>query len=274
MPLRLDPRHPPLWRTPTAVQFGLDPVAVVDADEPWHARLIAALERGLPAEGLAPFAASLGAAPGDAETFVRELGPALYVGPTVRVMLRVSGDVDPAAFGAVHDALLAAEVDLTDDTDAPLVVVASHLLDPRTAARLMGEDRTYLPVVLTTAGVEVGPLVVPGRTACAACLAATRHETRPWWPAVAAQLVGAPPPPCPTPLAAEAGLVAARLLTSGGDPRSSESVSWTIRSGVHPRSQTHRPHEDCACRSPAGIGTDPDLARRAPTTATATAVPV
>ena len=34
MPLRLDPRHPPLWRTPTAVQFGADAVAVVEADQP------------------------------------------------------------------------------------------------------------------------------------------------------------------------------------------------------------------------------------------------
>lgn len=274
MPLQLDPRHPPLWRGPTTVQFGADPVAVVEADQPWHARLITALANGLPTDGLAPFAASLGASAPDAESFVRQIAPALHTAaPAARAVLRISGAVDETSYATVYDAVESTGVELTDAADAPLVVLASHVLDPRATARLMAEDRTHLPVVFTTAGVDVGPLVVPGRTACMACVAVAQRESDPWWPAVAAQLIGASPPACPTALAAEAGLTAARMLIGSAGSPEVGTLSWRFRPETLPRTKVHRPHADCGCRSPAGIATDRDHALRVPTTATATVVP-
>ena len=96
MPLRLDPRHPPLWRTPTAGQFGADAVAVVEADQPWHTRLLAVLEEGLPAEHAVRVAGAMGAPAAEAVEFLAAIAPALRDDDAPageQVMLRVSGAV-------------------------------------------------------------------------------------------------------------------------------------------------------------------------------------
>ena len=276
MPLRLDPRHPPLWRTPTAVQFGADAVAVVEADQPWHTRLLAVLEEGLPAEHAVRVAGAMGAPAAEAVEFLAAIAPALRDDDAPageQVMLRVSGAVDPCVYAGVHEGLVAAGVRIVDHDHAPLIVVASHVLDPRVTARLMADDRRHLPIVATCSGAEVGPLVLPGKTACLTCVATVRTEREPWWPAVAAQLLGSPPPPSSPAIAGEAGLFAARLLTEAPHPPVAGTVSWTLRPDASPARRMHRPAERCGCRSPAGTATDPDLAPPAPRTATAFAVP-
>ena len=54
--LRLDPSHPPVWRSAGALQFGAEPVAVLDDPAPWQLRVIRELERGVPDGAFVSFA--------------------------------------------------------------------------------------------------------------------------------------------------------------------------------------------------------------------------
>lgn len=86
-----------------------------------------------------------------------------------------------------------------------LVTPASSEALPEIATGVRDEPH-LLACVRETTGV-VGPLVVPGVTACLRCLALTRSERDPHWPLLSAQLIGtAVAEPCEVALA---GLVAA-----------------------------------------------------------------
>lgn len=281
--LRLDPGHPPLWRTATSLQFGLDPVAVVEAPEPWQERLVHELARGVPEGALDQIAELLGAPTGAAAELVRMLRPAL-VGPVPRppvAELRVP-DGFPRAQASVFERALSAthcEVRVrragrpaTAVPHRTVVLLAHHLVVPRAAADLMARDIAHLPVVFEGARTVVGPLVVPGRTACLACQAAAQRDRDPAWPLVAAQLVGRAPLDVDDATLWDAGLTAGRLLSAvraGAD-----SISVVLHAGSLQRTHLrHQPHEGCLCRSPGGSGSAADHGGRAPTTGAASGPP-
>lgn len=286
--LRIDPAHPPLWRTATVLQFGAEPVAVVHDPAPWQQRLVRELERGLPDGAVVPFAVALGAPSRAAEDFVARIARALSTppAPRPRVVVQAAGDVPPDRVGIVTAALRAAGCDVTEAHPfdppggpgadaAPVVVVAQHLVPPSFAAALMADDRAHLPVVLTGAGAEVGPHVVPGVTACLSCLTSHRRDADEAWPAVAAQLIGRPIEHVDASVVYEAGVVAARLLTdSGRHPLRTRTRSLALRAGsLHRTARTHQPHEECRCRSLAGTATAGAPAPLVPTTPRAFALP-
>lgn len=267
---RIDPAHPPLWRTARTLQFGLDAVCVVDDPAPWQQRLVRELERGIPDGAVVPFAIAAGASALAAETFLRELEPAL-AGEETRarvVVLQAAGDVPASHLDTVARAMTAAgcTVQVAHEFDPPgagvtdaatLVVVAHGLVAPAFVARLMAEDVSHLPIVIAPSDAQIGPLVVPGETSCLSCQAAHRRDTDEAWPAIAAQLLGRPAPEVDASLLWEAGIVAARLLSAAGRSRSRwDGRSMTVRSGSLRRVvRTHRPHGDCRCRSLAGSET-------------------
>ncbi|MBN9172996.1 MAG: hypothetical protein J0I70_02435, partial [Microbacterium sp.] len=63
--LRLDPAYPPVWRTPTTLQFGVDAVALLEDPEPWEERVVDELSRGLPEGAVHPLATEAGATAAD-----------------------------------------------------------------------------------------------------------------------------------------------------------------------------------------------------------------
>jgi hypothetical protein len=284
--LRLDPAYPPLWRSATALQFGADAIAVVDDPTPWQQRLVHELARGIPDDALEPVAAAFGAPDRAAAAFVRRLAPAMAIARPVearRLTLQI-----PAAFPddratVIANALVASGFELAlerwhDAPDeripdgTPLVLLAEHVVQPRRAAMLMARDIPHLPIVFTGTGADVGPYVLPGRTACLACLAAERRDEDPSWPLVAAQLIGRTVEDLDPSIAGEAAIVAARLISESG--RGETTSSLTLRAGsLHRISREHRPHADCRCRSLAGSATADDPADLEPTTATASAPP-
>lgn len=286
---RLDPAHPPLWRTPTTLQFGANPVAVVTDPAPWQERLVHELERGVPDAALDTVATALGAPQGAAAGFVRRIADALAQesAPAPRcVLVQATHDAPPACAEVVAEAFTEAGfavahetwfgVDPTRAPDASLVVVvAHHLVEPRRAADLMRRDETHLPIVFSGDRAEVGPLVEPGLTACLACIAGHHRDADPAWPLLAAQLLGRPAPAVPRMLALEAGLVATRLLNDAeksGGRQGAHSV--TLHAGSLRRTTlTHLPHAECRCRSLEGTATPPAPVPLAPTTATAFALP-
>jgi hypothetical protein len=286
--LRLDPAFPPVWRTDTALQFGSEPVAILEDPQPWQQRVLRELERGVPDGAFVPFAQALGAPDAAAATrFLARIRRALTTDTAAarRVVLHCASDVPEHHRDAVGTGLAAAGFDVdtahrfdpvgSADPDAAAVVFVVHrLVAPGAAAGLMGADIPHVPVALTGSGAEIGPFVEPGRTACLACIAARRRDDDPSWPAVAAQLLGRAVDSEPAVLW-EAGIVAGRLIAERArNPSATRTRSVGLRAGsLHRNVRSHRPHAECRCRSLAGTATAAAPVRLETTSVTAFARP-
>jgi hypothetical protein len=286
--LRLDNAYPPVWRTDTTLQFGAEPVAVLDDPQPWQQRVLRELERGIPDGAFVPFAQALGAPDAAAARgLLARIRRALTTDAPSRrrVVLHCAQDVPDEDRDAVGVGLAAAGYDVATlhrfdpvesaDADAAAVVFVVHrVVAPGAAAGLMGVDVAHVPVALTGAGADVGPFVAPGRTACLACVAAERRDSDPSWPAVAAQLLGRPVESEPSVLW-EAGIVAGRLISERAqNPSAIRTRSVTLRAGsLHRNVRSHRPHAECRCRSLGGTATAAAPVRLGTTSATAFARP-
>jgi hypothetical protein len=287
--LRIDPAHPPLWRTASSLQFGVDAVAIAPDPAPWQLRLVSELEHGVPESAVVPLAVAAGATARAARAFLALLDPVLLrsAEPAPNAVLQAAGDVPAEQLDAVGQGLAAAGCvvetahgfdppgGVATDAAAVLVVVAHRVVPPGFAAALMRADRPHLPIVLTPGSADVGPLVTPGASACLACLAAERRDADPAWPTLAAQLVGRTADAVDASVLSEAGIVAGRILTaSARHPAAGHDRSLTVRAGsLHRALRMHRPHEDCWCRSLAGTETADAHALPAPTTPRAYAQP-
>ncbi len=288
--LRLAPSHVPLWRSPTSVQFGADAVVRVDDIAPWQERLLDALVDGIPDAMAIPLAENLGADRDAAERFLERIRPALVDGSPrpPRVALELPEKLSHEEGATFARALFSSGLDVDvrrwshDGHRVPVVVVAHRLLDPRRVAQLIRADIVHLPVELSGDRVTVGPLVVPGRTACEACRHAHRRDADSAWPVIAAQLLSRAPTPTDPALLQESALLAARMLRGASpveppDGRQhdvSHSVSVSS-SSVRRTWRAHRPHAECLCRSPEGTASAAalDAPLPEPTTATVFARP-
>ncbi len=271
--LRLAASHPPLWRTPSSLQLGTEPGVRIDGVSDWQERLLDALTDGIPDAMLVPLARSFGATAAQAQEFTarlstvltREDPPALAVQVEVPATLAhaelVSLTAGWDAAALAHDGVSRWDCGVPQP-GIPLIVVAHRLLDPRRASRLMRGDVTHVPIELAGDRVSVGPVVVPGRTACTSCLHAHRADEDPQWPLLAAQLLGREPVRTDPALLVEAALLAGRLLREAAalpaepDGEVRPTLSLGLSAARARRSwRVHRPHERCLCRSPEGIAT-------------------
>lgn len=121
-------------------------------------------------------------------------------------------------------------------------------------ARLVAERVPHLAVSAGEAIGVVGPMVIPGRTACMRCLDYVRAGLDPAWPLILAQLATRrpEPPACDTVLAsAVAAQAAAQALTAiDKTPASCASVNGTLElelPGWQWRRRSWRPHPACPC---------------------------
>jgi len=134
------------------------------------------------------------------------------------------------------------------------ILVGRHPMERR--ASLMRDHVPHLAVAADEAIGVVGPLVIPGRTACLRCLDLTRAERDPAWPLILAQLEGREPDPCAcdAPLAAAvAAQAAAQVLAFIDRAVAADAVvngtlelvlpGWQWRRRTWPR------HPGCSCRS-------------------------
>jgi bacteriocin biosynthesis cyclodehydratase domain-containing protein len=148
----------------------------------------------------------------------------------------------------------APDVDLTPlrPAGATFAVVVGQTEPAALTALTFGSRRLpHLAVAVRDAAVLVGPLVLPGRTACLNCLDLHRQDLDPAWRQIAAQLHTAPvrtePVTATTALAATA-FAAAEVLAhiDGGRPSTISGTAEIIEPGtaVH---QRWRPHPRCGC---------------------------
>lgn len=293
--LRLDPTRIPLWRDATTLQLGEHAETRLTDVSPWQERLLFELARGLPDSGVDVWADLKRVHPRDVRAFITRLGDAV-----VRTELdgrRAPGGVlIEAARNGSHDPIVIAmtmaleassytvtvveEADpgehdraAAEASDVDLVIlVARHVLDPRRAAPHLRADRAHLPVVVGGGNVSIGPLVVPGATACITCLHLERRDDDTAWPLLALQLLSAEPPEPSPELVHESAAALVRVLA---DPAAGRGRSVTLSAGGERRLRAHLPHGECGCRAPEGNATAPvQLSRsRRTTTARPTAVP-
>lgn len=125
-----------------------------------------------------------------------------------------------------------------------LTVVSAYGSAVVPARALMAEDSAHLVVTSAGGTVTIGPLVLPGITACTVCEALQRAQKDPDWPAVAIQCAARRPRPSAL-VAPLAGALVAReavAFLQGGTAQ-----RWRAgRDGVDPLAPVE-PHPDCGC---------------------------
>jgi bacteriocin biosynthesis cyclodehydratase domain-containing protein len=143
-----------------------------------------------------------------------------------------------------------------------LVVLTARYL-PLLQAELMRDQIPHLVVSASEAIGIVGPLVMPGRTACLRCLDLLRADHDPAWPLILAQLADRPPGPlaCDAPLAAAVAAQATSqvLAVIDGAPSAVAVTNGTLElvlPGWQWRRRTWPPHPECSCGSHARATSD------------------
>ncbi|MGI9007715.1 MAG: hypothetical protein ACR2FU_16205 [Streptosporangiaceae bacterium] len=137
-----------------------------------------------------------------------------------------------------------------------LVILAGRQLGGGHATELTRQRVPHLSVLAGEAIGVVGPLVIPGRTACLRCLDYARAANDPSWPLILAQIARRRPEPAAsdtvltTAVAAQAAAQA--LLAVDKAPIASAAVNGTLElvlPGWRWRRRTWPPHPACPCAS-------------------------
>lgn len=142
--------------------------------------------------------------------------------------------------------------------DLVVLAPARANLAPEMAAAAGG--RVHLPVLVRETTAAIGPLVVPGHTACRRCTELRRAERDPQWPWLTAQLTGSGRRVEASDIALAAlaaALTALHALRWLDDPAPGEPpagghplIEGIIEVSLHDlrqRRRSVRPHPDCGC---------------------------
>lgn len=141
---------------------------------------------------------------------------------------------------------------------APRDGLGAYVPDPLPAEPWIATGTPHLYVGVLEATGTVGPLVLPGGTACARCLQEHLTDRQPFRPLLLAQWRSGPPhplPACDLALAtAVAGLAAAHALAFlDGDLPASTGARWEVSLPLLEwRAEQLRPHPACPCGAARG----------------------
>lgn len=273
---RLDPALPLLWRDGETLQFGVDGDVRVRVDAPWVELLLARMANGFRRVSFDVIAHGAGAPHRQARALLARVEPLLvdeeisYRAAWVESIDHVDGRDEYRMREALADeGVSLGRRESREDVGVILVQGAAAALQ---FARYLREDTTHLPVAFERGRTTVGPLVVPGRSACLACRDGHERDRDPAWPRLHTQLIGRGAGPISAARVAEAATLAARLLSDAAEVGTYAEVSATR--GRSWRSVSF--HEDCRCRvpssrSPRGTSTAPVRLDQPSETRTATA---
>lgn len=148
-----------------------------------------------------------------------------------------------------------------------VLLVGDDAVGTAAAAALLGAQLDHLAVVAGVDRATVGPLVVPGRSACLRCLELHRTDRDPAWPAISAQL-DRPAPAArgeSSLLALCAALVALQVACWADGRRRPASLGATLTATLPDGLTSRRPwpmHPRCGCGwLAASLPVDQDAAR-------------
>jgi len=169
---------------------------------------------------------------------------------------------EPRSAGAARAVQRAAPEVRTGDNvrQQPDLAVLTGRHGPELAVRLAAGGVPHLTATAGEAIGVVGPLVVPGRTACLHCLDLARTERDPAWPLILAQLIGRQPvtQACDsvlaTSVAAQASAQLLAFVDRGG--RADAVLNGTLEQVLPDwrwRRRSWRAHPACDCGA-AGLG--------------------
>ena len=158
------------------------------------------------------------------------------------------------AMGAALERVTGAPTSRAPASDPPdlVVLVGEQVLDARVGDDLVRRDVPHLGVVVGTDRVVVGPLVLPGRSACLRCLDLHRRDRDPAWPHLVAQLIGG----CGVAVGetalctAAAGIAALQVLGQLDGQVRPDAVGRTLELTLPHGSVRRRawgPHTGCGC---------------------------
>ncbi|MCA2190710.1 ThiF family adenylyltransferase [Nonomuraea cavernae] len=142
---------------------------------------------------------------------------------------------------------------LGDRTERPDLVILAPVgpLDGVLVSELTTLGIAHLLVSAFEGHGSVGPLVLPGRTACLHCLDLTRRDGDPDWPIVTARLGGYPPGEiaCDTTLAAlmAASVTGHALAYLDGREAAVTNGTVDVMPDWHWKTRPWSPHPECRC---------------------------
>lgn len=280
MILRVDPRLPLVWRSPTSAQFGIDPPAVVLPNvTEGQEKILSALVAGISRSGLGMLARShpkecddlldalsrvlVATAPQAPSAQVAVLGEGSLAESIARVLAASGVNVRVAEHA---DELAGAYPDL-------VIIVGHYVIAPSVHSYWLRRDVPHLPVVISDSAAEVGPVVTPGITGCLLCVELHRRDADLAWPAIATQLMGrrshAESPVLIAEAAAEASRMALHRLGRVGytvfdqtPADAASSVRIDQATGRRDESLRFR-HPECGCQQVGNVASvAPDLPHR------------
>lgn len=257
MVLRLDPAIPLVWRDPRTLQFGVDPaITVLDDITRTQERLVAALTTGVTTSGFRMLAAEGKVTVRQRDELLARLAPCLLSDAPRETPPRGAVVLGSSAL-ALDLARLLDDAGLRARDARPrpqlVVLVGERVLSAADHRAWLQRDIPHLPIVSGDGSVTVGPLVVPGVSACLHCAFLHRRDADAAWPAIAAQLAHLASP-APHPLRSASAVVhAARLVAAFFDGRAETGREWRIeRDGDQVSERLVAPHPECRCAAPPG----------------------
>ncbi|EAR23828.1 hypothetical protein A20C1_13296 [marine actinobacterium PHSC20C1] len=276
MILRVDPRLPLVWRSPTSAQFGIDPPAVVLRHVTENQeKILSALVSGISRSGLGMLSRSH---PEECDDLLDALSRVLVAtppqAPSAHVAVLGSGSLAEsiartlAASGASVSVAEHAEELANPDPDLA-ILVGHFVIAPSVHSHWLRRDVPHLSVVISDSGAEIGPVVTPGITGCLLCVELHRRDADSAWPAIATQLIGrsshAETPVLIAEAAAEASRMALHRLGRAGytvydqtPADATSSVRIDFATGRRDESLRFR-HPECGCQqvgTVASVGSD------------------
>mgnify|MGYP000181463093 CR=1 FL=1 len=218
--LRIDPALALVWRSPTCVQVGVPDPLVVHEITPAQEHLLVALRAGVSSIAFDAIARMQGISATECAQFLSVFRPSLQQDARLRLRVGVDGS-GTAADWIAH--ALGEHCEVRAVFGAPpkwhpdlVVLVDSFAISPARAGVWLSRDIPHLGVTLSDQSVRVGPLVLPGETACLMCAELARADADPAWRAILSQLHDRPAGVESRLVSMEVGTVVARWVQAFG----------------------------------------------------------
>jgi bacteriocin biosynthesis cyclodehydratase domain-containing protein len=259
MVLRIDPRYPLVWRSPTSLQLGVaSPVVVLHEVSAADELMLSALLAGVSRPGLEMIARGGGVDNAAAAALLDAVAPALEPArrPRSHTVTLVGSGLTASRIAATLDDE-GVRVNVADDAEAAVsaggdlaIAVGHYVLAPELHGLWLRRDVPHLPVVLSDTSTSVGPMVEPGVGPCLYCLQRYRTDADPAWPALSAQLWGRRSVIETALVAGEIAAVASRVALARLDAGHAASAHLSTEINVRTGDSTTRqwlPHPECGC---------------------------